>query len=434
MSDLTLPYGNSLLNVSLPDEWLGLIALPKEVTPNQDVQRLVRTALDAPTGSPPLRDIAQPGMRITLIVDDYTRKTPIHQVLPLILDELHAAGIAPATIRIVIASGSHRRMSEADITSKLGLTIPNSYEVINISAEEQGQMLYLGETGVASYAGYAGHGIPAWINREVAEADLRIGIGMITPHLDAGFSGGAKIILPGVCGIATIDAFHQASAFIPGNPLGNAEAPLRRSLEQFVAEKAPLQFIINLVLTLKGEVFACVAGGAVQAHRLGVKYAREVYGVPVERRYPVVIANCYPYDQDLWQSVKGMWCGDLLAEDGGMMVVVTAAPEGSQSYPSLPDYIGRDTEELLGELLDGKVPDPMVAATGVMISRLRQRIRLALVSAGLTRSDALAMHIPLYNTIEEAVAESVRALPVQERAGCLAALPYAGAILPIYPT
>jgi len=424
MSDLTLPYGNSLLSVVIPDEWLGLVALPREVSPPEDAQRLIRSALDSPIGCQPLGDIARPGMRVALIVDDYTRKTPIHQVLPLVLGELHAAGVSPADIRIVIASGSHRLMSQAEISARLGYLIANSYEVVNVSTEDQSQMLYLGETT---------HGIPAWINREVAEADLRIGIGMITPHLDAGYSGGAKIILPGACGIATIDAFHQACAIIPENPLGNADAPLRRSLERFVAEKVPLHFIVNLILTLKGDVFSCVAGHAVRAHRVGVEYAREVYGVPVERRYPVVIANCYPYDQDLWQSVKGMWCGDLLTEDGGMMVVVTAAPEGSQAHPSLPAYIGRDPEGLLGELLAGKPPDPMVAATGIMISRLRQRIRLALVSAGLTRSDAQAMQIPFYNTVEEAVAGCVSQLPPHKRKGCLAVLPYAGATLPIYP-
>jgi nickel-dependent lactate racemase len=428
MPNLSLPYGNSLLNVAIPDEWLGLVALPRDASPAQDVQALVRNALRAPAGSLPLRDLASPGMQVAVIVDDYTRKTPIHQVLPLILEELHAAGIPRADIRIVIASGSHRLMSQVEIAARLGRAlgpaIADGYEVINVSAEDQSQMLYLGETS---------YGIPAWINRSVAEADFRIGIGMITPHLDAGFSGGAKIILPGVCGIATIDAFHRASAFIPENPLGNVEAPLRRSLEQFVAKNVPLHFIINFVLTLKGEVFGCVAGHAVQAHRLGVKYAREVYGVPIERRFPVVIANCYPYDQDLWQSVKGMWCGDLLAEDGGIMIVVTAAPEGSQAHPSLPAYIGRDSEELLGELLTGKLSDTMVAATGIMISRLRQRIRLALVSSGLTRSDAQAMQIPFYDKVEAAIAECVGKLPVHERDGCLAVLPYAGATLPIHP-
>lgn len=433
MPELTIPYGNTLLSVAIPDEWLGLVALPNEVAPIQDVQRLIRLALDAPTGGPPLGGIAQPGMRVALIVDDYTRKTPIRQVLPLVLDELQAAGVSPADIRIVIASGSHRRMSPDEIAARLGRAIANSYEVVTFSTEDQSQMVCLGETRQSMCLGETIQGIPAWINREVAEADLRIGIGMITPHLDAGFSGGAKIILPGACGIATIDAFHQSAAFIPENQLGNPEAPLRRSLEQFVAEKVPLHFIVNLVLTTKGEVFACVAGHAVQAHRLGVKYAREVYGVPVQRRYPVVIANCYPYDQDLWQSVKGMWCGDLLTEDGGVMIVATASPEGSQAYPSLPAYIGRDPEELLGELLAGKSPDPMVAATGVMISRLRQRIRLALVSSGLDRSEAQAMHIPLYNTVEEAVSDSVSQLPVNERKGCLAVLPYAGAVMPIYP-
>jgi nickel-dependent lactate racemase len=424
MTDLILPYGNSLLRAAIPDEWLGLVALPEDVSPAQDVQALVRKALRAPTGSLPLRNLASPGKQVAVIVDDYTRKTPVHLVLPLVLEELHAAGISREEIRIVIAPGSHRLMAQAEIDERLGCSIAGDYRVVNISAEDHDQMVYLGETG---------HGIPAWINRGVAEADLRIGIGMITPHLDAGYSGGAKIILPGVSGILTIDAFHQASAFIPENPLGNAEAPLRCSLEQFVAEKAPLHFIANLVLTLKGEIYNCVAGDAVQAHRLGVSSARHVYGVPVERRYPVVIANCYPYDQDLWQSVKGICCGDLLVEDGGVLIVVTAAQEGVQTHPSLLAYIARDCAELLHELRLGKAQNPMVAATGVMISRLRQRVQLALVSSGLTRSEAQAMHIPYYATVEEAIAESVSRLPSQERQGCLAVLPYAGATLPIYP-
>jgi nickel-dependent lactate racemase len=423
MPSLSLPYGNNLLSATIPDEWLGLVAIPKEVAPTRDVQALVRTALDEPQGSPPLRDLARPGMRVALIVDDYTRKTPIHQVLPLILDELHAARISRTDIHIVIAPGSHRLMSQAEIAAKLGSVIAAGYEVINVSAEDQSQMVYLGDTT---------HHIPAWINRYVYEADLRIGIGMITPHLDVGFSGGAKIILPGVCGIATIDAFHQASAFIPGNPLGNVEAPLRLSLEEFVTEKVPLHFSVNLVLTMKGEVFACVAGHAVQAQRTGVTYAQLVYGVPVERRYPVVIANCYPYDQDLWQSVKGIGCGDLLVEDGGTLVVVTAASEGSHTHASLPAYIGRDSGELLDELAAGKANNPMIAATGIMISRLRDRIRLALVSTGLPSSDATVMRIPFYNKIEKAIEESVERLPSHRRDDCLAVLPYAGTVLPIF--
>ena len=425
MPNLTLPYGKSLLSATIPDEWLGLVVLPKDIPPCKDVQELVQDALNAPIGSPPLRDLIRPGMQVAIIVDDYTRKTPIQQVLPLILEELLTTGISRANVHIVIAPGSHRLMSHTEISARLGSVIANSYEIINVSAEDQNHVVYLGETT---------HSIPAWVNRVVAEADFRIGIGMITPHLDAGFSGGAKIILPGVCGIDTIDAFHQACAFIPGNQLGNVDAPLRRSLEQFVAEKAPLHFILNLVLTLKGEVFGCVSGHALLAHRAGASYAQEVYGVPVHHRYPVVIANCYPYDQDLWQSIKGIWCGDLLVEDDGVLVVVTAAPEGSRAHPLLPAYIGRDAGELLGELLAGKAQNPMVAATGIMVSRLRGRIQLSLVSSGLTHSDVQAMKVPFYTKIEEALIDNVGRLPAHRRQGSLAVLPYAGAVLPILPT
>ncbi len=360
-------------------------------------------------------------MRAALIVDDYTRHTPVHLVLPLVLEELHSAGLVHSDIRIVIAAGSHRQMSADEVAARLGPAIARDYEVVNPRADDLGGLVCLGETS---------QGIPAWVNRAVVEADVRIGIGMITPHLDAGFSGGAKIILPGVCGMATIDAFHAASACIPGNQLGNLQAPLRLSLERFVAEKAPLHFIVNLVLALDGEIYACVAGHAVEAHRAGVRSAREVYGVPVARRFPIVIAGCFPYDQDLWQSVKGIWCGDLLVEDGGTLIAVSAAPESSRAHPLFPVCIGRDPDELLAELREGSSPDPKVAATGVMVSNLRRRISLALVSGGLSASDAEAMHIPIHASVEAALAGAVARLPASQRKGCVAALPYAGVTLP----
>ncbi len=425
MPTISLLSANAALKVTVPDEWLGLVALPAERQPAQDGLTLIRSALRTPVGSPRLGDLARPGMRAAVIVDDYTRLTPVHLVLPLVLEELHSAGLGRSAVRIVIAPGSHRLMSPGEVVDRLGSAVVRDYEVVIACADDPGGQVSLGETS---------QGIPAWVNRAVVEADLRIGIGMITPHLDAGFSGGAKIILPGACGMATIDAFHAASAFIPGNQLGNIHAPLRLSLERFVAEKAPLHFIVNLVLALDGGVYACLAGHAVEAHRAGVRSAREVYGVPVARRFPIVIADCFPYDQDLWQSVKGIWCGDLLVEDSGTLIAVSAAPEGSQAYPLFPACIGRKPGELAAELRAGVSPDPKVAATGVMVSNLRRRISLALVSVGLSGSDGEAMHIPLYPGVEIALAEAVFRLPASQRKGCVAVLPYAGVTLPILET
>ena len=262
---------------------------------------------------------------------------------------------------------------------------------------------------------------------------MRIRLGMITPHLEAGFTGGAKIILPGVCSSITVDAFHTASAFIPENQLGNVEAPLRRTLEQFVGERVPLDFIVNAIVTLGGEMYQCVTGHFVEAHRAGVRYAQKVFGLTFRRRYPIVIANCYPYDFDLWQSIKGVWAGDLLTADGGRLIMLTAAPEGNSNYPLVPDYIGQNPEKLKRDIEAGEVEDAKQAATGVMFGHLRQRIKLVLVSDGLTPTDARAMGIPFFTSVEEALEVEVKRLPAPERRGAVAVLPQAGVMLPLVP-
>jgi len=121
-------------------------------------------------------------------------------------------GCEKSDIVFVIAPGTHRPMTPAEISAKLGAQIAEQYEVVNVPAWDDDQMVYMGMSS---------SGIPAWVNRRVVEADVRIGIGMITPHMDAGFSGGSKIILPGVCSEKTVDSFHMALAYIPENQLGN---------------------------------------------------------------------------------------------------------------------------------------------------------------------------------------------------------------------
>jgi nickel-dependent lactate racemase len=265
----------------------------------------------------------------------------------------------------------------------------------------------------------------------VAGADVRIGVGMITPHLEAGFSGGMKIVLPGVCGARTVDAFHRESAFIAQNQLGQIAAPLRQTLEQFVAERVPLTFIVNAIVTPDGQLYACVAGHPLQAHRAGVKHAQAVFSAPARQRYPIVVANCYPYDIDLWQSVKGIWAGDLITADGGVLIAVTAAPEGNSSYPLVPGYIGRDADELKREIETGAALDDKQAATGAMFHTLLRRIRLVLVSDGLTADDARAMGIDYYRSVEAAIAAEIDRLPIGARTGAIGFVPQAGIVLPM---
>ncbi len=313
-------------------------------------------------------------------------------------------------------------MTGREIDERLGPEIAACYTVVNVAASRSEEMVYLGTSD---------DGIPAWVNRAVAEAGLRVGLGMITPHLDAGWSGGAKIILPGVCGAATVDAFHAASAFVTGNRLGDVAAPLRQSLERFVAEHVPLDFIVNAVPTLDGGLYQCVAGDPVQAHRAGVAHARQVFGAAIARRYPVVVAACSPYDIDLWQSIKGAWCGDLLVQPGGSLVLVTAAVEGNSNYPLVAAYAGQDPDALRRSIAGGQAGDAKQAATGAMWGDLRRRVRLALVSDGLTAADAAAMGIVFHSTVDSAVTAAVARLDGAARAGSVAFVPKAGVVLPM---
>lgn len=422
MATIDLPYGHKQLLITIPDEWLGEVAAPRPVAPAVDVAGLVRDAIRQPIGCRPLAQIVAPGQRVAILVDDATRKTPASQILPLLLDELQAAGVRQADICLVVALGTHRPMTQAELVAKLGEEAAHHYRVVNVPSTDDSQMAYLGTSS---------NGIPAWVNRCVVEAEVRIGLGMVTPHMDAGFSGGAKIILPGVCSSRTVDAFHAASAFIPENQLGMLSAPLRCSLEQFVAEKVPLHFIVNIILTLDGQVYQCVAGHSVHAQRAGVRYAIEVFSTPIRRRFPVVVANCYPYDMDWWQSAKGVWAGDLMTADGGTLVIVTAAEEGTGGYSLLPGYIGRDAEEIKGEIERGTAQDAKQAATGAMYGTLRRRINLALCSAGITPAEAEAMRMPYFASVEHAVGEAVTGLAEEDRAGSVGVLTHAGIVLPL---
>jgi nickel-dependent lactate racemase len=369
-----------------------------------------------------LAALARPGLKVAVIVDDHTRRTPLRHMLPPVLTALRAGGVAREDTRIVIALGTHRPMTGREINERLGPEVAALYTVVNVAASRSEEMVYLGTSD---------DGIPAWVNRAVAEADLRVGLGMITPHLDAGWSGGAKMSLPGVCGVATVDAFHAASAFVSGNRLGDVAAPLRQSLERFVAEHVPLGFIVDAVPTLDGHLHQCVAGDPVQAHRAGVAHARQVFGAAITRRFPVVVAGCSPYDIDLWQSIKGAWCGDLLVQPGGSLVLVTAAVEGNSNYPLVAAYAGQDPDALRCSIAGGQAQDAKQAATGAMWGDLRRRVRLALVSDGLKPADAAAMRIAFYSTVDSAVTAAVARLEGAARAGCVAFVPQAGVVLPM---
>jgi nickel-dependent lactate racemase len=394
MAIIQLPGQDGSLSFDLPDAYLGEIVTPRPVTPASDPKALIRGALAQPIGTPPLHRILKPGLKVSLIIDDVSRETPTGMLLSPVLAELGRAGIHNEDISIVIALGTHRPMTQSEIVQKVGSGIAKAFQIINTPCWDDSEMVYMGESS---------NGIPAWVNRYVAQADVRIGLGMIAPHMDTGFSGGAKIILPGTCGCQTVEAFHASQAILSGNQLGIVEAPMRLDLETFVRDRVALDFVLNAVLAPDGSLYRCIAGDFVQAHRAGAVFAEDVYGIPVAQRYPVVISNAFPAQIDLWQSTKALASGELMTADQGTLVLVTPCPEGTKTHPHFVDYLGKDAEQLLAELLSGRVEDPVAAAVAVPLCRLKKRIRMAVVSSGLNPSDGARMGFTYYENIEAAL-------------------------------
>jgi nickel-dependent lactate racemase len=407
------------LRIDIPRAVLGEVVGPRPVAPAADPDALIQGALNRPMASPRLEELAQVGQRVAILVDDNTRETPIPQMLPPVLERLQSAGIQRDQIRIVIAPGTHRPLTRQEAEAKVGAALASEYEIVNVSAWDEDQFVYCGT---------ASNGIPAYVNRVVVEAELRVGLGSIVPHSNTGYGGGAKIVLPGVCSARTVDAFHARDADIQTNYMGVAEMPMRHALETFVGERVGLEFILNTVLNGDGAPVQAVAGHYIRAHRAGVERGQAVFGTPVARRYEVVVCNAFPTDHDLWQSTKALWTGDLLTVDGGTLVLLTACREGVTVHPLIADYVGRDPDALETELHAGWAEDPNACGVAIPIARMKRRIRLALVSPTLEQAIAQRMGVAYYDSVEEAIDGE---LAHQDGSGRVAVLTHGGYTLPL---
>jgi nickel-dependent lactate racemase len=406
--------------VDIPAARLGEVVSLPPAKAAADPEGIIGEALAHPIGTPCLERLVRAGQQIAVIIDDITRATPTAVILPMILKTLEGRGVPHENIAIVIALGTHRPMTPPEIDRKIGPAIAARYRIVNIPANESTGMVYMGRSS---------RGIPAWVNRVVAEADVRIGIGMIAPHLDAGYSGGAKIILPGVCSQETVDAFHSQMAAIETNPLGVEDAALRMDLERFVDECVRLDFILNGVLDSGDNLVRCVAGDAVKAHRSGIRFAREVYGASVRRRYPLVVANAYPHHIDLWQSTKALAGAELMTRTHGRLILVADCPEGIGPHPRFADYIGMDLDELLRRFDRGDIADRCAAAEAVAVCRMKRRLRIGLVSSGLAPEEVCRMGFSHYPSVEAAVRDA----PVAGKEGPIGLLTHGGVTLPLLP-
>ena len=315
MIHISLPYGKGMLGFAVPKMNLCEILEPNQVALPKDEKGEIERAIDNPVGSKRLEEIVKARDKVIIICEDITRLTPIDRILPPLLNRLSSIGVPDKHIKVIMALGSHRSMSSAEMIKKVGKSVFKRVKVANSEFKDKAKLADLG---------LAPGEVRVWIDKQVMEGDIRIGVGSIAPHAAAGYTGGGKIIYPGVAGEETVAQFHLRRAFIPQRVLGIVENPVRLEMEKWI-DTVGLDFIINVVITPKNRIYKVVAGHYIKAHRTGVKYSQEVYGVRASRKVDIAVVSSFSAEQDFWQGTKGVVSGEAVVRDGGTLILVTLA-------------------------------------------------------------------------------------------------------------
>jgi nickel-dependent lactate racemase len=324
--EIHLAYGRRGLRVTLPE---NCDIFAPRITPGlPDEPAALRQALRNPIFSPALSQIARPGQSVVIVHTDITRATPNDRILPILLQELHQAGIERHDITLLNGLGTHRPQTAAELRQMLGDQIVENYRCLQHDCFDDANLVSLGNTPL-------GH--PVRVNRHYLEADLKILTGFIEPHFFAGFSGGPKAVLPSLAGAESVFSNHGYQMIAhPKATWGVTEGnPIWEEMRAVALLTRP-DFLLNVALNQRHEITGVFAGELLEAHRVGCEFVRQSAMLPFEKPYDVVITtnSGYPLDQNLYQTVKGLSAAARLARPGGAILLAAACQDG------LPEHGG----------------------------------------------------------------------------------------------
>lgn len=330
MANVELPYGHGTLSTTIPDANSPRVLLPRQFAAPPHEAPLLREALDHPVGTARLQELVRPAQRVAIITSDLTRPCPSDRLVPPVLDELTAAGVSDDQVTVVVALGLHRPMTGQEIAAAVGPDVCRRVRVVN---HDPDKVVYLGTTSF---------GTPVELFQPLVEADVRVCLGNLELHYFAGYSGGAKAVLPGCASRATIRANHSLMVRPGANAggrgkLGLAGNPVRADLEEGAAMLG-IDFLLNVVVeaaeSSAGEhslrIVGAVAGEVTAAHRRGCELvaARGIVDAGSAADVVVVSAGGYPKDVNLYQAQKALDNAAQAVREGGTIVLVAECPEG----------------------------------------------------------------------------------------------------------
>ena len=415
---MTLDYGRTGLTTEIPaDRVVGPLAI-RDVPPLEDPERAITAALVDPIGAPALARIAHGRKDACILICDITRPVPNQTILRPTLQVLHQAGIPREETLILVATGLHRPSTDSEKLEMLGEEILAAYRVEDHHGTRRDEHTLVGTSS---------RGIPGWIDSRYVRAGLKIATGLIEPHLMAGYSGGRKLICPGVAALETIKRWHGPEllehpradcGILDGNPVHEQNTE--------IAHMAGCDFIINVTLDSQRRVTSVVAGDMEKAFLEGVRFMEGICRASVARPVEIVLTSSagYPLDTTFYQAVKGLTGCLPIVKQGGTIIMAASLSEGlgSPEFQSL--FRENPSLEVFMERILGR--DYFVLDQWQLeeLAKVRRKARVKIVSDGLAPDVLAACFVEPVPSVEAALADSLAEYGPEARVAVIPKGPY----------
>ena len=398
-----LAYGEDGLPVELPAERTTVVE-PLYTPGDPDQREVLRRALRQPVAGPPLREIARRGQKVAISMCDGTRAQPRHLMVPAVLEELDGV-VDLDDVVILVATGTHRGNTEAEIRAMLGDAVVDSVHVLNHDAREPSSLVHLGTHG---------DGVPVWLNRHWVEADLRITTGFVEPHFFAGFSGGPKLVAPALAGLDTVLTLHDARRI--GHPQATWAVcegnPVHDDIRAVVGAVGGVDFGLDVVLNREQEIVEAFGGSLFAMHAAARDAAKRLAMRPVPGLFDVVVTTNagFPLDQNLYQSVKGMSAGATVVKDGGTIVCAAECRDGFPNHGSYREVLeSAPSPRALLDAIEAR-PETLPDQWQVQVqAKVQDRARVVMHTSYLSDHALAVAHLEQTGDIAATVADALGA-------------------------
>ena len=412
---LKLPYGEGFLEAELSDDTVVLRSIDAPIVKNV-VEKISYKLY-------PYRRFIYECRRILILIPDNTRAFPTRTVLPVVLNFIEKLNPRAKT-RILIATGLHKPVLSDEIKRLVGEKIFHSYQIMNHSASDEDQILRLNEK--------TSFGTPIEVNKLVYESDLVIGLGLIEPHFFAGYSGGRKIILPGIAGENAI--FNNHSFRMIANPRARTGIlngnPVHEDMVEFM-RKNRLDLIVNVTLNKKKEITGVFVGDPVQAHLDGVRYLDKFVKVNFRREADIVITTNggYPLDRDVYQAVKGMDAAASVVRDRGVIIIASECRDGLGGHEEFLKLTkgASGPDEIIERIMENEpIYDQWQAQ---ILARVLRKAKIILISEYISEKMAKSLLLEHARNLQEALEMAYSFL--DQRSVRITAIPEGPYVIPV---